>query len=43
VWSPELSETAAGSLRDTFGDDAVAVMRAPYPFNGEDLASRFTA
>lgn len=38
VCSPELSEAAAGFLRGTFGDEAVTVMRALYPFNGEDFA-----
>jgi metal-dependent amidase/aminoacylase/carboxypeptidase family protein len=38
VCSPELSEAAAGYLRATFGDDAVMVMRALFPFNGEDFA-----
>jgi metal-dependent amidase/aminoacylase/carboxypeptidase family protein len=38
VCSPELSMAAAGYLRGAFGDDAVVVMRALYPFNGEDFA-----
>lgn len=38
VCSPELSDAAASYLRGAFGDDAVMVMRALFPFNGEDFA-----
>ncbi|WP_328771552.1 M20/M25/M40 family metallo-hydrolase [Streptomyces sp. NBC_00286] len=38
VCSPELSEAAATYLRGTLGDDAVTVLHAAFPFNGEDFA-----
>jgi metal-dependent amidase/aminoacylase/carboxypeptidase family protein len=38
VCSPELSEAAAAYLRGTLGEDAVDVLRAAFPFNGEDFA-----
>lgn len=37
ICSTELSEAAAGHLRGALGDDAVLVMRALYPFSGEDF------
>jgi metal-dependent amidase/aminoacylase/carboxypeptidase family protein len=38
VCSRELSEDAATHLRAVFGADAVAVLQAAFPFNGEDFA-----
>ncbi|GAB2954544.1 M20 family metallopeptidase [Streptomyces pseudoechinosporeus] len=38
VCSPELSEAAATYLRSALGDDAVTVLHAAFPFNGEDFA-----
>ena len=37
VCSPDLSHAAADYFRTTVGPDAVAVMRACFPFNGEDF------
>ncbi|WP_228472895.1 M20 metallopeptidase family protein [Streptomyces cyaneochromogenes] len=38
VCSPELNAAAASYLRGTLGADAVMVLHAAYPFNGEDFA-----
>jgi amidohydrolase len=38
VCSPRLSETAAAYLRDTIGTQAVIMLHAAFPFNGEDFA-----
>jgi amidohydrolase len=38
VCSPRLSEAAAAYLRGALGPDAVVVLRASWPFNGEDFA-----
>lgn len=38
ICSPELSEAAAAYLRDTIGPQAVIVLHAAFPFNGEDFA-----
>jgi metal-dependent amidase/aminoacylase/carboxypeptidase family protein len=38
VCSPRLSETAAVYLRDTIGTQAVIMLHAAFPFNGEDFA-----
>jgi metal-dependent amidase/aminoacylase/carboxypeptidase family protein len=38
VSSPDLSATAATYLRGALGEDAVTVLHAAYPFNGEDFA-----
>ncbi len=38
VCSPELSLAAAAHLREGFGPDAVTVLHAAFPFNGEDFA-----
>ncbi|OAH12886.1 zinc-binding metallopeptidase family protein [Streptomyces jeddahensis] len=38
VSSPELSTVAATYLRGALGADAVMVLHAAYPFNGDDFA-----
>ncbi|WP_329272375.1 hypothetical protein [Streptomyces pseudovenezuelae] len=38
VCSPELNAVAASYLRGALGADAVMVLHAAYPFNGEDFA-----
>jgi hypothetical protein len=38
VCSPELNDAAATYLTDTLGPDAVMILHAAYPFNGDDFA-----
>lgn len=38
VCSPELNDAAATYLTDTLGPDAVLILHAAYPFNGDDFA-----